>query len=955
MGPYFSKSWSFSQSIRGNFSHSKAASNNNFPETYTSVLSQIITPYETITFQRGLRQDVPRSDDGTILGVPRLTKIEVRENLSNQVTKSMIFDNDQYFSSPGTGWLNRRLKLASISVPEDPFENYVFRYNNRKLPGKTSRAVDHWGYYNGEQANQNFYPRYKDFADGTRGDPNVIGNMADTDFPRDLINSETTLTANANRGADEKFMKACILEKIVYGNGGPDRGWVKKFEYEANRFDNYTLYSADYINGTAPLENYSIGGGLRIKSIRYEFNEAEGSGFQQVDFDYQDRDGSTSGVLMNRIHYVSREPVFKLEPHDYYYTMYGHTVYNTVFAPLVGYRRVITSNRKFRFDNTTGEYIPLSEDDGEIIREFSCQEPALVHAQDHPNFDQVDDWLPAFELPTNGLLQKTQARDQGRTLLSETIYDYEVADLGSNNSVAVKNTSWGASCPEDYNYLGYVRMRVGYYPLDTWRIFNVRESTTTYDLQYNPVTITVNKDYETNGLLRSMTTEGSDGSVDSTTYKYVLDPNALFTNPPLGSRAATVKASMGHYRTRRHTLLERSTYRDGIVLSRARTDFESANLTLGDGSTKIFFYPKTTWSAKGGQPLRKTSEVSTIDPHTGAILESSSGRASAHVSTRLFSYDNSRVVAELPYSSFSNAAAALGVSYGTFKNYTDEAAISAALATLRTNLGAHTPVTTQLYDTRYGLKRTTSASGETHSYTYDQTGRLSVIRDKDGNITSRTRYNAGGVKKMPATFSISGQRDVGKPLQFAWTGTPFEFARNLQFSWDFGDGNTSTSGPNVQHTYQQAGQYTIRLGVRATGASWNFTTQSVNVDVLDPWICITDGPYALNVYNNTFYMASACAPANTTALNPTFTVEPRGGCPPITYQWYHKHPGDTEWTLVPGATSNSYTFIFPEFPMSPSGDPLAYSLSYYVKCVTRDNCGYEIPAYLECHQMYIME
>ncbi|MEM9339709.1 MAG: PKD domain-containing protein, partial [Bacteroidota bacterium] len=744
--------------------------------------------------------------------------------------------------------------------------------------------------------------------------------------------------------------------------GGEGKGWVKKFEYEANRFNNQKIYSAERINGGAELARYSIGGGLRIKSIRYQFNEVERVPYKQTDFIYEEEDGTTSGVLLSPVNYVRKHDVRGPDLRTVY-TMHGDPVGKVVFAPLVGYRRVKTVNRRFVYNNTNGNYEVVPNDsDGEVIREFHCQEPGKVHAEDHPGFEALKGWLPSFDLPMNGRLKRKITRARNGSFISENTYEYEVAAFESYNSVATENMTWYEDCDSELPDIGRFYHRVGYYPLDTWRILPIGETSSIYDDINRPFTTRISRSYTSKGLLRSSTTYQSDGNELTTLYRYPFDPDAMFTNPSLSPEAAETKSKMAN--TAHHwerNVLEVQSFRNARLTKRSRIDYGSNYLLNSDGTPQpnLYFYPKTTWSAVGNTPLRKGFEVSVIDPHTGAVLESGSGRASASVSTRLFSYNNSRLVASLPRSTFQSATAALGTSYDTFKNYTDETQISQKLASLRSHLADDVPVTTQLYDLRYGIKEVIPPGGEKQTFEFDESGRLRVTRDEDGNITQRNRYNYGGRKRLSTAFSVSGQLDVlGTPITFGWLGTDQEFVRDLSFHWDFGDGTTVVSGPTVQHTYQTPGDYEVSLSIRSQHTSFYgpTTKKSIGIAILETSICISDGPFLINAFNDEIIAKGNCAPATTNAVNPTFTATTTKGCPPYTYKWFHKVDGGdwVEDTQI-SSSSASYTFQMPSFPISWDGYPLTSRTVHQVRCEVTDRCGATHRDELDCSQVYIIE
>jgi RHS repeat-associated protein len=143
-----------------------------------------------------------------------LYQIEV---YSGNTTKSFTHKyqlNHSYFSV-GTKAYQKRLKLNSIDVLSDnsptPVSTYKFAYENgadgtMDLPNRLSKAIDHWGYYNG----------------ATQNDNNALN------IPTTAINNIEY--GSSDRSSNETYMKIGTLTKVEYPTGG-----YTQFQYEANR------------------------------------------------------------------------------------------------------------------------------------------------------------------------------------------------------------------------------------------------------------------------------------------------------------------------------------------------------------------------------------------------------------------------------------------------------------------------------------------------------------------------------------------------------------------------------------------------------------------------------------------------------------------------------------------------------------------------------------------------
>lgn len=126
-----------------------------------------------------------------------LTSIAIKFNTTRIKTYSLY---QSYFGAGSGAPETKRLKLDSVIMGD-----YVHRfyYNSIALPNRISFAQDHWGFYNGQTTNTTLLP----------------------------LDLEKGFTDGANREVDTNYVKAGILEKIVYPTGG-----YTLFDYEPNDY-----------------------------------------------------------------------------------------------------------------------------------------------------------------------------------------------------------------------------------------------------------------------------------------------------------------------------------------------------------------------------------------------------------------------------------------------------------------------------------------------------------------------------------------------------------------------------------------------------------------------------------------------------------------------------------------------------------------------------------------------
>ena len=192
----------------------------NFPYNNISVvgkrLASIATSTETVTFNSITnRIDLGNSSFGTT-NKKRLNSIDIQMGSGSSYCKRFdlaytnLTDNNVSLNIPS----KYRLRLDSvqekscngtITIPA-----HSFSYNTLALPWRHSKAVDHWGYYNGQLNNNN-------------QDVNIPPTSIN------VMNNDVISFGQSNREANGIFMGAGLLESITYPTGG-----TSSFIYEPN-------------------------------------------------------------------------------------------------------------------------------------------------------------------------------------------------------------------------------------------------------------------------------------------------------------------------------------------------------------------------------------------------------------------------------------------------------------------------------------------------------------------------------------------------------------------------------------------------------------------------------------------------------------------------------------------------------------------------------------------------
>ncbi len=142
-----------------------------------------------------------RQDINSSQSVKRLTGINILHGTS--LLKSYTFGNNHYFTgsdSPSPAYLNKRLRLNSITNNTDNTSYQFEYYDQYRMPSYISADTDHWGYYN--------------YAHNSSLIPNTVPD--DMSLTYHFSNSDLT----ADKETNPQSVMACALKKIKYPTGG---------------------------------------------------------------------------------------------------------------------------------------------------------------------------------------------------------------------------------------------------------------------------------------------------------------------------------------------------------------------------------------------------------------------------------------------------------------------------------------------------------------------------------------------------------------------------------------------------------------------------------------------------------------------------------------------------------------------------------------------------------------
>ncbi|WP_163325479.1 hypothetical protein [Draconibacterium mangrovi] len=226
--------------------------------THVLYLETIETSNEIIKFE----SDNSRID---LTGALKLNKIVIKDKVNLSEKFSFNFDYNYFTGSSvggdclddnqsgsGSDRIGKRLKLNGVIQSSDGINNdqYAFTYYETvALPRKTSFAIDHWGFFNGQENSSTIIPG---------GEHTIIPNampLVAADGQYVSINPSFFSIAGAVRGASENasIASAGMLKSIQY----PTKGKTE-FAYEPHDFSNYNYMSAeDEVYNKAYITSYN--------------------------------------------------------------------------------------------------------------------------------------------------------------------------------------------------------------------------------------------------------------------------------------------------------------------------------------------------------------------------------------------------------------------------------------------------------------------------------------------------------------------------------------------------------------------------------------------------------------------------------------------------------------------------------------------------------------------------
>ncbi len=675
--------------VPGTFSSHLGLESQSLQSIYSTeqVLSQIDYPLGKVEFTLATGREDGYSEQNRLDAV-KVYRIDP-ETGSYMLSKTVQF-YQHYFESTN----DKRLRLDSLQVRDEMgivVQRYRFAYNMEKsLPDYNSKERDYWGYFNNKN-NNTLVPRQ---------------TIA---WQSSVTTSQTTITIGSNitdgRDPDSTYMKAWVLEKIMYPTGG----WTE-FEYETNKYLDANQNSK-YAGGLriAKIRSYEDGyTNPLVKTIKYGENE---SGFGRANFilnnySYQSEvterylhPAPSCGESTKRKRTFIATPSINIEPYD------GSPV---VYSQVTVYEGDESSN----IGKTIYNYSDYTDN---LSSSYSIGVPAIE----------------SKHFKRGQLLKKSVYKIDGstETLVQETSNTYGAFSDSTKSSIGLKvkkniinldNTAYDyftgmpdACHPGDvdsYQYT-YYRIITGDSKLKSTQVltyesdgtFNTGQSTT----------------YSFDNYLHQQVTK----TITSTSKNQILE--SITEYPHESTPSGQVYSEM----VQKHMIaypVKEETKLSGTTISTVKRNYINpyANVYEPDAITRKYGsgaeYTEASFSKYDGR---------------GNVLEFTS--RSGITKSIIWGYDGQFPVAEITGNDYSEVEVALGGSITLDQNGMNLS--STQISQLRQSL-PDAQIATYIFDPGRGLTSTSDPNDIKSYYSYDNFGRLSYVQDYNSNIVAAYDY-----------------------------------------------------------------------------------------------------------------------------------------------------------------------------------------------------------------------
>ncbi len=220
----------------------------------------------------------------------------------------------------------------------------------------------------------------------------------------------------------------------------------------------------------------------------------------------------------------------------------------------------------------------------------------------------------------------------------------------------------------------------------------------------------------------------------------------------------------------------------------------------------------------------------------------------------------------LDYNLYNTEFSDMIIWYGN--HYNTVAAFNAAQSQ-EANAVVRNPLFVDYYDNKYALKETSPCidAGTDVGLTEDYDG----YTVPNGWAVDIGAYEYQGSVSPPLSAEINASPTSGYvPLAVSFTGSESGGTAPYSYSWNFGDGSSSSTDQNPSHTYSEEGDYTVIFTV--TDDSGQQDTDSIIINASEEIVLLEAS-------------CSAFPAEGEIPFGVTFTANASGGTAPYTYSW----------------------------------------------------------------------
>jgi len=611
------------------------------------------------------------------------------ENTSKVINSNYDSVSGSYYDNISPNLLTKKLKLESVKINDD---DYRFGYFSTPIPPKNSFAQDYWGYPNGSNNNVSLFPNPSDFL-----------------YP---ITLPVVAGINNNiKTANENFVKAGLLEKIIY----PTKGY-STYDYELNEADN--------LFNSFDKSQISKGKGVRLR--------------QQLNYDHTNAIVSKDSLS----YYQGKDtnPLF-LFNRNRYRTLNVYPVYYTGEYSLYNIVNINSQNANSASPLSSGNYVGYSkvvrqktdanssQNNGKIITQYT--NGLDIH---HNNFEnRIPLSMPSTQGngDQNGKVLNTEIYDKNNKLLRKTensykneYYNIQYGSSFALNSRYVVNTNQnnGGAPMEVFPHSVSI---MGYFPILYKESLLTKSKMIEYfnGIEYNT---DINYNYDPNNILVTKQTTTPESS--SIFEEYFNTSQILrFSQANILSESTGKRIIKNGKQVYRQDIKydDTSHFNPSSIITRDLIDTTSATEVVYNLYDKGRLLQYTTkggvpitiiWGYKGNLPIAQIEGVSYSQIMQLFGLDGSNS----------LSYKNLEIVKKSD-EDIDDASELLLI------DKLDEFRSKAEFKDFK--------ISTYTYDPLVGVKSITPPSGIREVYLYDSANRLMEIRENNaGNVLKEYKY-----------------------------------------------------------------------------------------------------------------------------------------------------------------------------------------------------------------------